>query len=71
MTNQIPMEILETQAASQRKQLHNDVAELRFTLKERLDTRKLAREFLRPAAGAAALVGLVLGYGFTGMFTRN
>ncbi len=71
MTSNIPYEILEERAASQRKQLHNRVVELRTTVNERLDAKKVAREYLAPAAGIAALVGLLLGYGLTGMFTTD
>lgn len=62
-------DILEVRAADQRRALHNDVTELRSTLRERLDLQKNAREYLWPAAGVAGFVGLVLGYGFSGMFT--
>ena len=68
MTNSYPVEMLEERAAEQRKQLHNDVADLRSSLKEQLDVRKQAREHLLPLSGAAALLGLVLGYGLMGMF---
>ena len=71
MTNMMPMEVLETQAATQRKQLHDDVAELRTQLREKLEPKRLAREYVAPASGIAALVGLVLGYGVAGIFTRD
>ncbi len=67
----IPVEVLEERAADQRRQLHNRVVELKSSLREALDLRRNAREYILPASGAAALVGLVLGYGFTGMFTRH
>jgi len=67
----LPPEVLENQAADQRRKLHNRVVELRSTIRESLDVRRNAREYLAPAAGVAALAGLVLGYGFTGMFTRR
>jgi hypothetical protein len=38
---------------------------------ERLDIKRNAREYLVPASGIGALLGLVLGYGLTGMFTRH
>jgi hypothetical protein len=71
MTNLLPIEVLETHAADQRRQLHNDVAELKSTLRERLDAKKMARQYLWPAAGAVALISLLLGYGVTGIFTRD
>ncbi len=46
------------------------MVELKSNLRESLDMRRNARQYLLPAAGAAAVLGLVLGYGFTGMFTR-
>jgi hypothetical protein len=69
MTSNIPYELLEERAASQRKQLHNRVVELRTTVNDRLDAKKVAREYLWPAAGAVAVVGLLLGYGLTSIFT--
>jgi hypothetical protein len=65
----LPADILETRAADQRRALHNRVTELRSTLRESLDLQKNAREYLWPAAGVAGFLGLVLGYGFTGIFT--
>lgn len=65
----LPTEILEQRAIEQRRRLHNSVVELRSTLKERLDVRRTAREYLLPAAGAAAVLGLAMGYGLTGIFT--
>jgi hypothetical protein len=70
-SSSMPVEILEERAADQRRQLHNTVVELRSSLRESLDIRRTAREYLLPAAGAAALFGLLLGYGLTGMFTRR
>jgi hypothetical protein len=67
----LPTEILEQRAIEQRRRLHNSVAELRSTLKERLDVRRTAREYLGPAAAVAAVVGLVMGYSMTGMFTSR
>ena len=71
MTSNVPYEVLEERAASQRRQLHNHVVELRSTVNDRLDAKKVAREYLGPAAGIAAFVGLLLGYGLTGMFTSD
>jgi hypothetical protein len=69
MTNTLPSEVLEARAAQQRRDLHNSVVELRTSLRQRLDVKKATREHLAPAAGAAALVGLVLGYTLTALFT--
>ena len=71
MTSAVPFEILEERAAQQRRSLHNSVNMLRATLRERLDIKKNAREYLLPASGAAALVGLALGWGIGGIFARE
>ncbi len=71
MTNPIPAEILEQRASEQRRRIHNSVAELRSSVRERLDTRRLASQYVWQAAGAVAAVGLILGYSITGIFTRD
>ena len=71
MTSNIPYELMEERAAQQRRKLHNTVTELRGTLAEKLDVKRTAREYMAQATGVAALVGLILGYGFAGMFTRD
>jgi hypothetical protein len=71
MTSTVPFEILEERAAQQRRQLHNSVNALRATLRERLDVKKNAREYLLPASGAVALVGLAIGWGIGGIFARD
>jgi hypothetical protein len=71
MTRSMPVDVLEVRAADQRRQLHNTVVELKSNLRESLDIRRNARQYLLPAAGAAAFLGLLLGYGFTGIVTRN
>jgi hypothetical protein len=71
MTSTVPFEILEERAAQQRRQLHNSVNALRDALRDRLDLKKNAREYLLPASGGAALVGLVLGWGIGGIFARD
>jgi hypothetical protein len=68
MTSRVPFELLEQRAAEQRKQLHNSVSELRSTVREKLDVKKNAREYLLPASGVAAALGLVMGYGLTSIF---
>jgi hypothetical protein len=65
---QMPTDILELRAAEQRRRLHNSVAELKSQVRETLDVKRAAREYLAPASAIAALVGLVLGYGMGGMF---
>ena len=70
-TNNVPTDRLELRAADQRRRLHSSVTELRSKVHERLDVKRNAREYLVPASGVGALLGLLLGYGFTGMFTRH
>jgi hypothetical protein len=64
----LPAHDLEQKAADERRRLHSSVEELRSHLKESLDVRKNTREHLGLACGIAALVGLTLGYSFTGIF---
>lgn len=75
MTNSLPADILEQRAAEQRRRLHNSVSELRSTVRqrvrERLDVKRNARHFLWPATGVLSLLGLAMGYGVAGMFTRH
>ena len=66
-----PISILEANAQAQRAKLHDAVHELRSTVQQKLNAKKLAREHLGPASGVAAVIGLVLGYGFAGIFTRD
>jgi tetrahydromethanopterin S-methyltransferase subunit F len=51
--------------------LHNSVDELRSGVKYRLDLQRNAREYLWPALGITALLGLAAGFAFTGLFTRR
>ena len=67
---EMPTDILELRAADQRRRLHNSVVELKSQMRETLDVKRAAREYLLPASGAAALIGLVLGYGMGGMVVR-
>ena len=67
----LPTELLEERATEQRRRLHQSVFELRSNVRERLDHRKIAREYVWHASGAVAFIGLVLGWGFAGMFTRR
>jgi ElaB/YqjD/DUF883 family membrane-anchored ribosome-binding protein len=62
MTSGIPVDILEKRAADQRRELQNSVIELRQTVREKLDVKRNVRDYVWPAAGVMAVVGLVLGY---------
>jgi hypothetical protein len=66
----VPTDILELRAAEERRRLHNSVSELRERVRESLDINRLARQYVVPATGAAAVIGLVMGYGVGGFFTR-
>ena len=68
-TPTVPTDILEMRAAEQRKRIHDSMLELRQQVSTKLDVRRKAQEYVWPAAGAAALIGLVMGYGVTGVFT--
>jgi hypothetical protein len=75
MMDSLPADVLEKRAADQRRQLHNSIAELRTTVRDkvrsRLDYKRQAREHLWPAIGVISLVGLTMGYGTAGMFTKH
>jgi hypothetical protein len=69
MSAGVPVDILEKRAADQRRELQNTVSELRQTVRERLDLKRSVRNHIWPVAGAMVLLGLVLGYSLTGVFT--
>ncbi len=73
--NNLPADILEQRAAEQRRRLHNSVAELKTTMREKLDWRRNARQYSRQyfpqATAAAAVVGLTTGWVFGGIFDRR
>ena len=60
---------LELRAADQRRQLHSSVTELRSQLRERLDIKRNVRPHVPVLSGVAAIFGLLMGYGFAGIFT--
>lgn len=66
--NRFPAHDLEEKAAEDRRRLHTSVAELRVHLKDTLDIKRNTRKHLGLACGAAALLGVTLGYAFTGIF---
>jgi hypothetical protein len=68
---------LELRAAEQRKRLHNSVQELKgqlhdrsLVLREKLDVKRNARQYFWPAAGGAAVFGLLFGYGVAAVFVK-
>ena len=68
-TKGMPVEVLESRASEQRRRLHNDVAELRSVVREKMDVRKNVAPYVFPVSGVAALIGLVFGYAAAGIFT--
>lgn len=69
--SRIPTDLLELQAAEQRRRLHNSVAELRVQMREKLDLRRNARRYFWPATVVVGLWALVVGYGLGGILTRD
>jgi hypothetical protein len=67
---EVPGNILELRAVEQRRRLHNTMLDLRHSVAERTDVKKLARKHLWPATGFASLLGLIMGYGTAKIFTR-
>lgn len=74
MTSPLPrrtMNELEARADAERRRLHDNVIELRQTVRERLDMKRNVRDHLGSAALVTALVGLTLGYWTAAVFTRR
>ena len=67
--SKMPPDILEVRAAEQRRRIHQTVLALREQVEEKLDVRRQAAEYVWPASGVAAVVGLVLGWGAAAMFS--
>lgn len=68
MTNPINIDALESRAGEQRRQLHRSVEDLRGAVRQRLDIHANARQYLLPASGALAALGVGLGYLMAGIF---
>jgi hypothetical protein len=58
----MPPDILELQAAEQRQRLHETISELRSGVRQKLDVKTQAREYVWPASTVAALLSLAFGY---------
>jgi hypothetical protein len=72
MRESLPTDVLEQRAADQRRRIHATAAELRTTVKEKLDIRRNAEDYTRDhfpqAAAAVGVVGLALGWLVGGAF---
>ncbi|HUS20371.1 MAG TPA: hypothetical protein VMZ25_12035 [Terriglobales bacterium] len=68
MTKPQPIDLLESRAAEQRQHLHASVQDLRGAVRKRLDVNANARQYMAPASGAVAVLGLGLGYLMAGLF---
>jgi 5-methylcytosine-specific restriction endonuclease McrBC GTP-binding regulatory subunit McrB len=67
----LPSYDLELKAANERQRLHDSVTELKVRLNESLDVRKNIRQHFPVVGATSAVLALVAGYYFTGMFTRH
>ena len=67
--SKMPTDILEVRAAEQRRRIHQTVLALREQVEEKLDVRRQAAQYVWPATGVVALVGLVFGWGAAAMFS--
>ena len=59
----LPAEVLEMRASEERQRIHESVVELRSQVHEALDVHRLAREYVFPASGTAAVLGILAGFG--------
>ena len=71
MTNPLPADVLEERAAEQRRRLHESVAELRSSVRQRLDVKRNVSRNFWPAAAMVAAATLLFGYLAAGFFTRD
>jgi hypothetical protein len=68
MSTSQPVDVYELRAAEQRRQLHGSVVDLRDAIRQKLDVKTNAREYMLPAAGVLAVFGLAIGYSLAGVF---
>jgi len=66
-----PSSDLENKAAEQRRKIGSSVNELTDALKEKVNLNTFAREHMLPISAVGAVLGLILGYGVTGVFVRR
>ncbi|HEV2728881.1 MAG TPA: hypothetical protein VGV15_02520 [Terriglobales bacterium] len=67
----IPSSDLELRAADERRRLHSSVTELKSRVRETLDVKRNVRKHMVLGSGFVALLSLIVGYGFAGIFTRR
>ena len=72
--DELPLSSLERRALEERSQLHERANELKTKVqhvRENLDIKRNARQYMGPAAAVVAAVGLLFGYAFAGIFTEH
>ncbi|PYX10764.1 MAG: hypothetical protein DMG88_01110 [Acidobacteria bacterium] len=67
----IPSSDLELRAADERRRLHSSVTELKSRVRETLDVKRNVRKHVVLGSSIVALLSLIVGYGFAGIFTRH
>ena len=65
----LPSSDFEVRAADERRRLFSSIVEFKSRARDKLDVKRSARKHVLLGSGMAAFVGLVLGYGFAGIFT--
>jgi hypothetical protein len=63
-----PVGVYELRAAEQRRQLHGSVVDLKDVIRQKLDVKSNAREYMVPAVSIFAIFGLAVGYSLAGVF---
>jgi len=69
-----PIENLQTRALEQRERLHKTALELISKVdeaKQQLSATHMVQRHLAPSSLAGAALAFILGYSFTGLFTRR
>jgi hypothetical protein len=69
--NDLLLDRLEKEARWQRAELQDDLSGLKLGLHEILDAKHVARKYLWQVAVGAAVLALLAGYSFAGIFTRD
>jgi len=71
VNTQMPPDILQMKAAEQRQRLHETISELRSGVRQKLDVKSQAREYVWPASAVGALLSLAFGYTAGSLFRRS